>query len=65
MSQKKGGLVFWAHPEGVQMASNKKVEENRLPLKFYSTYWEGFSALYTALFFSSNIIYIILIDNLI
>ena len=30
------------------MALNQKVEENRTPLEFNFTYWEIFSALYTA-----------------
>ena len=30
------------------MASNQKVEDQRPPLKFNFTYWEGFSGLYTA-----------------
>ena len=33
---------------GGLMIENQKVEDQRPPLKFNFTYWEGFSALYTA-----------------
>ena len=44
---KKSGICVQGVILGGKMASNKKMEENRPPLEFNFTYWDGFSALYT------------------
>ena len=48
VSQKKWGDVFWAHFLGVKWPQIKKWKIRDPPLKFNFTFWEGFSALYTA-----------------
>ena len=40
------GRCFLGSFSGGQMASNQKVEDQRPPIKFNFTYWEGFSAFY-------------------
>ena len=46
------------------MASNKKVEENRPPLKFNFTYWEGFSGLFTTCILDVYTMYTVLVSGI-